>query len=324
MLSKPDDQSSFICRPDYLATILVSGTDAGTFLQGQLTSDVEAISDNYQLGAWCNPKGRVIALLKLWQTDEGIWMQFPRSLVEEVVPRMRMYILRSDVTIQDRSDAYDTIGIIGTEAVNWLTRELGELPGQGKSLEKQGIVVNADAVSVLRYQVNGKVPAINDLLGSLPDSVPVYAADAWISMDIHSGIPEIWPGTREQFIPQSLNLDILGAVNFGKGCYVGQEIVARTHYLGKPKQRMFLAKTEQTEPGTESPAPGARLFLPGASGQSCGSVVSVYDTGKNHELLVSLKIQASESGACLINDSAGPEITITDTPYPIDEALTEA
>lgn len=319
MTGTPDGDSGFICIPRGLATLLVSGDDAETFLQGQLTNDITLLKDSCQLNAWCNPKGRVIALLKLWRSDAGIWMQFPHSLLTAVATRMRIYILRSHVVIEDRSEGIETVGLFGRVAEKWLKSELRNLPGRGLSVQHQGLWINSPHRSSCRYLVNGAATEMKKYFAGFPQEIPFYDGDSWTGLDIRDGIPEILADTSEQFIPQSINLDILGAISFSKGCYTGQEIVARTHYLGTPKQRMYRAHFD-TSAG-DMPAPGSKLFLPGGREQSIGRVVSCFEAGDVCELLVSVKVHARSGGACRVRSPDGPEIILGDPPYDINNGV---
>jgi folate-binding protein YgfZ len=310
-----DGSSNYVCIMHDLATVVVRGDDAETFLQGQLTNDVTQLKDSCQLNAWCNPKGRVVTILKLWCNDDGISMQLPRSLAEPVIKRMQMYILRSHVTLEDCSDGIATAGLAGPVSKEWLATSLGEPPEPGQSAARGKIVINCPVGTSERYLVTGSSSELEEMLKSFPDEIPICDANTWTRIDIHDGIPEIWPETTEKYIPQSLNLDLLGAISFNKGCYTGQEVVARTHYLGTPKQRMYKARTASGSTARDTMAPGSKLYLPGNAEQSVGSIVSSFNTGDVQELLVSAKLHARGNKACHVHGTDGPEISLGDLPY---------
>jgi tRNA-modifying protein YgfZ len=216
----------------HLAVLTVSGKDAAKLLQGQITCNINDITESKSsLGAICNPKGRAIATFLLIKTNDAFLLVLPGELLEPVKKRLQMYILRSDVTLMDSSNDLCLIGLChsagdaeplfgttqqGTIAVNLSNRYL--------------VIAEADkAVALWSERVNHQ--------GFQPEN-----SEQWRYLDILSGLPWLTTETSEEFIPQSLNLDKLGGISFNKGCYTGQEIIARTHYLGKAKRAMFLAE----------------------------------------------------------------------------------
>jgi len=212
-----------------LGSLLVSGADARSFLQGQLSADIDALTPARALPASCNSaQGRVQAVLWLTEQADGIALLLPASLTERIAARLRKYVLRSQVKIDESPAA-------------------------------AGIVEPA-----------------------------AYRERDWQLAGIRAGLPQVYPETYESFVAQMLNLDLLGGIAFEKGCYTGQEIIARTHFRGAIKRRMFRFRSEGPPP-----APGTRVL---AGEQHAGDVVDAAATSEGCELLavVSLAQQDAE------------------------------
>jgi len=200
--------------------ISFSGTDAASFLQGQTTCDVLSLNEtNSVFGALCNPKGRVISLFHLVKRDDIFYMTLPSDLCADIIKRLKMFVFRSKVNIDDVTNQFIIIGINET-----LTEAL------------------ASALAYIRYTENDDLALLliqNSSIEELSSSFTISSDNNdWENLLISACIPEITAETSEQFIPQMLNLDTLKGISFQKGCYTGQEVVARMHYKGSVKRRL--------------------------------------------------------------------------------------
>ena len=196
------------------ALLKVSGGDAESFLQAQLTNDITLLKNNsVQLNAYCQHQGKVISLFWVMRSEEDFLLSFPLDLAEKVISRLRIFIVISDVLIEDISEHYSQIGLINED-------------------NPRAYIIN-ESLSLLIENSRNTDKEINSNY------------DEWIKASIESKIPEVYLSSSEKFVPQMLNLDIneIG-VNFSKGCYPGQEVVARLHYLGDAKRRLFTFKSE--------------------------------------------------------------------------------
>ena len=224
-----------LCPVLHLGVLTISGADAGRLLQGQISCDVNDVTETKSsLGALCNPKGRVITSFLLIKKADVFLMILPMVLLEVVKKRLQMYVLRSAVSIVDSSEHYCLLGlsstVLATEAFLH-TQQLDHVSIQFSAKQNRQLII-ADAEMAIAFW--SKQLAI----GYKPEN-----SDYWRYLDLLAGIPWLTNDTSEEFIPQMLNLDELGAISFTKGCYTGQEIVARTHYLGKAKRSLFLAES---------------------------------------------------------------------------------
>jgi tRNA-modifying protein YgfZ len=231
----------------HLRAIRVSGADTRSFLQGQLSADIDALAPARPLLASCNSaQGRVQAVVWLVERSDGIALLLPASMVERTATRLRKYVLRSKVAI--------------------------------------------------------------DELQELPDLPPAHAyrEPDWRLAGIRAGLPQVYPETHEAFVAQMLNLDLLGGVSFEKGCYTGQEIIARTHFRGAIKRRMLHFSSPSSPP-----APGTRIL---AGEQHAGDVVDAAATNEGSELLAVTTL-AQQDAALELESNRGAKLRRLTLPY---------
>lgn len=298
-----------------LGLIAVSGSEAVSFLQGQLTNDVVKLSaDSSQLGSHCSHKGRMLASFRVFMRGDGIYLQLPRALVEATLKRLRMYLLRADATAEDASDQFAGIAIAGECAPSLLAAHLERVPGQDNEVTTaRGLTLIRIPGPVPRFEIVGPPETMDGLWDDLAKTATIVNADFCALLDIRAGLPTVYPQTSDAFVPQMANLQLVEGVSFKKGCYTGQEVVARMQYLGKLKRRMYLARLTAEHP----PAPGDVLHYPcSSSEQATGWVVDARaDSDGEYELLVVLEIEARESGEVRLGGPEGPLLSLSDPPY---------
>jgi folate-binding protein YgfZ len=224
-----------LCPVLHLGVLTISGADASRLLQGQISCDVNDVTETKSsLGALCNPKGRVITSFLLIKKADVFLMILPMVLLEVVKKRLQMYVLRSAVSIADSSEHYCLLGlsssVLATEAFLH-TQQLDHVSIQFSVKQNRQLIIAETEMAIAFWSEQLAI-------GYKPEN-----SDYWRYLDLLAGIPWLTNETSEEFIPQMLNLDELGAISFTKGCYTGQEIVARTHYLGKAKRSLFLAES---------------------------------------------------------------------------------
>jgi len=239
----------------------IAGTDAVAFLQGQLTNDARLLVDGRtQLAACCTNQGRVIALLHLRQTGDGVYALLPVDLLAKVATQLRKFVLRAKVNIQEAADLQ-----VGTVLVESVAPESVRVPDQATLSMPTAQLANTAGVISFQYAPGHVLIAAPSLSWRPTSEGPFEHADArpqedWLAGEIAAGRPQVHAATSEQFIPQMLHLDLLDGISFTKGCYTGQEIVARTHHLGRVKRRTLRFHVTT---GTV-PAPLSNLLLDGA------------------------------------------------------------
>ncbi len=302
----------------HLGLIRVSGEDAEAYLQGQLTNDIREVTESHSnLAGWCNAKGRMLANFRCFRRADDYYLQTPAENVSGVVQRLGMYILRSKVTLNDVSDELIRAGLTGDCAEALLQPFFDEMPEQPNDVQQQ------DQLSLIRlagkkprYEIIGPVNQLQEIWQTAEGQAQSASADFWALQDIQAGIPTIYQATKEAFVPQMTNMQLIDGVSFTKGCYTGQEVVARMQYLGKLKRRMYLAHVETST----TPQPGDELFARlSTSGQGTGKVVAAQANGDGYDLLAVIEIASAEADEVLLGEQGSP-LKIINLPYPFAES----
>jgi hypothetical protein len=304
-----------LCDLSHYGLILAVGEEAESFLQNQFCNDVRKVTENLgQLNAYCNPKGRVLAFFRLFKTDDQYFLRMPRSILTDTLNRLRMFVLMTKVTLEDASNDLVIIGYAGPKAQQRLQVILGDAPQETDAVNHHnGLTVIRISDTSPRFEIYGKCEDVSELWSKLAADATPVGSNSWELLDIRDAIPEIVPETKEAFVPQMINLQGINALSFKKGCYPGQEIVARMHYLGKLKRRMFLAHIESNTP----PAAGESLFAANsASGQGAGKVVRAQTspTGGT-DLLAVIEIASAENDSLHLENPEGPVLKLEELPY---------
>lgn len=269
----PTMNQTFLIDLSQLAMIQISGKDASAFLQSQFTNDVRQINATQShLSAWCSPKGRVIVNFRLFQRQAVYYyMVLPQESVTTVLERLRKYVLRADVKMAVTADLLCS-GLAGELSSQILSHCLGhslsEMPLHAVFTEADTTIIKV-AESPPRYLIISEIMGLKKLWNcAIATALPVGSA-TWQLLDILAGIPQVVAATTEEFVPQMINLQTLDGVNFKKGCYPGQEVVARMQYLATHKRQMFLLKAHNA---TTVPLPGDLLYTD--ANESIGKIVN--------------------------------------------------
>ena len=271
---------------DSLSAIAIRGADATAFLQGQLSNDLDSLSPTRTLLASCNSaQGRVQVVMHLIQRRDGIVALVPTALVEQTLLRLRKYVLRSKVVLSDAR---------GELTAYWPTAQQLQALGLPTPAAAHDHVEH-DGSSIVRWPD----PQERYLLIGPSGASHGDSSEAWRLADIRAGLAQVSPQTHELFVAQMLNLDLIGGISFEKGCYTGQEIIARTHFRGAVKRRMF-----RFEADSPPPAPGTRVL---ASGTHAGEVVDAVATERGCEMLAVIALGQREHE--LVTEQA-PEVVM--------------
>ena len=252
-----------LARVADLSVLAFEGADALGFLQGQTTIDVAGLApERWQLGGYCSPKGRLLAIFDCWRQGTGVGMLLPTSISLAISRRLTMFVLRSKVTIRDVTAQWRVLGILGKGSADALTAAGQDVPdhaGAMRQLDSGEYLVRLPVGENCAERLLLLTPAEREhhWLAALA-ALPQVGPELWWWAQIDAAVPTILTTTQELFVPQALNLEVLGGVNFRKGCYPGQEVVARSQYLGKLRRRMFLAHAA-------SVGAGADIFQDGAA-----------------------------------------------------------
>ena len=312
------DAPLYLSDLSWLGLLEVKGDDLLTYLQGQLSNDINTVSSSLsQLSALCTPKGRIRALFRIIADGDKLLLQLPHPLLEENLKRLKMFILMSRVELNDASDDYVKIGIAGKDAEKTLQKAGFTIPQETNMVVKNNhIILLRLAGEQPRFECLGRFEDIKPLWELLTAQAKILNAGQWRLLDIKSGIPNVFPQSSENFIPQMLNLQVLNGVSFKKGCYTGQEVVARMQYLGKLKRRMYLAQCQSDT----LPEPGSSLYsASSSSGQGAGKIVDAQFSAPGEvSLLAVITTDAVEKQDIFLDEAMQQALSIQELPYSLE------
>jgi len=298
-----------------LDVIIIEGKDAEVFLQGQITNDIKLTKDEEKAiyAGYCSPKGRLIAFFLIIKAWDKYFLFCPTSISDEISKKLSMYVLRSKVVIEKAPGNTSYFNFYGGTKVEEKFKKIwGDVPYPTKIMETTQHPNEQNTTGLLsitklagengRFLVLGEDETINMLHDEVFQNTDTLDGESWNASDIEAKIPNIFKETQDKFIPQSLNLDLIDAINFKKGCYTGQEIVARTHYLGKPKRRMYLGSINTKK----SPSLGDEITV---EGENVGQIINLYkkDLGV-YRILFEILIEKLDSNLMLSNEILIKEI----------------
>jgi hypothetical protein len=307
------------CDLSHYGIIAAYGDDASTFLQAQFTNDINLVDETHsQLSALCSPKGRMLCNFRIFRREQTYYLVLPYELLEAALSRLRMFVLRSKVTLEDASDALMGIGASGDKIIEHLGNIAGKLPeGIDESIEYKDFMIIRVAGVVPRYEIYGLLEAMKKMWQALDVHATPVGASVWELLNIQAGIPVITASTIDAYVPQMANMHLINGVSFSKGCYPGQEIVARMHYLGKLKRRMYrIGFTAHDNPESGS----ALVTETSTESQDIGSILSAQkNPDGNYEALAVIQVNEAENSQLKLGDAQGPDVTVLDLPYAFDD-----
>ncbi|CDY76503.1 Folate-dependent protein for Fe/S cluster synthesis/repair in oxidative stress [Caballeronia glathei] len=290
----------------------VRGEDAASFLHTQLTNDVQHLdASTARLAGYCSPKGRLLASFLMWRTADAVRLLISQDVQAAVQKRLSMFVLRAKAKLADATPEVAAVGFAGDVRAA-LSGIFDALP-DGVHVKVEGphgaLIRVPDAAHRPRFLWVGPKAEVEARLAGLEQKLTRAPAALWDWLDIHAGEPRITQATSEQFVPQMVNFDVLGGVNFKKGCYPGQEIVARSQYRGTLKRRTALAHAEAAAPGNE-------VFHSDDPGQPCGLVINTAPAEHGGvDCLVEIKLAALEPGKVHVGSAEGPALSFLPLPY---------
>ena len=289
----------------HLSLIECAGEDAKSFLHNQLTSDVNHLTPGAaQHAAWCTAKGRMQASFLNYRTSDAYRLLLSADLLAATQKRLQMFVLRSKVRISDLTGANEIIGLSGPKAEAALIHAGLPVPGEAvaSAAFADGTIIRIDASRFVLVSAAAAAPALWQALSALamPAGTPV-----WQWLDVQAGIPLITEATKEAFVPQMANFDKIGGVSFHKGCYPGQEIVARTQYLGKVKRHLYRIHADVPV------AAGALIFTADSPEHPCGMVANAAPSPTGgYDALAVIQENFVDSPGLALGESGGPGFSV--------------
>ena len=308
------ENSTILTDLSNFALIAASGVDSAAFLQGQLTNDINKIShERGQYSGYCSPKGRLLANFLVWQDGSDYFLQLPADIALSIQKRLSMFVLRAKVVLRDKSDDNVRLGVAGKNA-EAAAHQI--FPG---GLADNLAVRSTDGVTLIRlapqrFEVIAPLHAAPVIWQKLAAHAQPVGHHVWSWLNIQAGLPLISTATQDQFVPQMVNFELIGGVDFKKGCYTGQEIVARTQYLGKLKRRLYLADLQSNN----APVAGDALFSADLGEQASGMIVNAaLSPNGSYSLLASIQMASAAAQTIHWQSLTGPTLAIRNLPYPV-------
>jgi folate-binding protein YgfZ len=305
---------AFFCPLSHEGVLAVRGADAGKFLQGQLTCNIDYLSEaKATLGARCTQKGRMQSSFRILLEGDGVLLAMASELIDAQLLDLKKYAVFSKSKLTDESASWVRFGLQDADSA---LVSLGLDLAQATDSVARANDLIAIRVSPARTELWVRVEQGDDVRTRLAGQLPEASLNDWLLGQIRAGIGQVFGQTREEFIPQMINLQAVGGVSFKKGCYTGQEIVARMQYLGKLKRRLY----RLTMAAGELPEPGTALFSPVHS-SAVGNVVVAARSDVGIELLAVLQADAAEDGNLHLGAADGEPLHMSDLPYTLDSKL---
>ncbi|SDS68325.1 CAF17-like 4Fe-4S cluster assembly/insertion protein YgfZ [Pseudomonas oryzae] len=303
--------TAFFTPLDHEGILAVHGVDAAKFLQGQLTCNLNYLNaETSSLGARCTPKGRMLSSFRIVPLADGFALAMARELVEAQLADLKKYAVFFKAQLADETASWARFGLADGDGV---LLALGiDLPAEPGRVARNGELL-AVRLHGERCELWAPAAEAATVQQRLAAQLAEGSLNDWLLSQVRAGVAQVFGATRELFIPQMLNLQSLGGVSFKKGCYTGQEIVARMQYLGRLKRRLYRLRLD----GGELPAPGSELFSP-VHGSSVGEVALAARSADGIELLAVLQDNAVEDGRLHLGSLEGPALQLLELPYSID------
>lgn len=303
--------SAFFCTLTHEGVLAVRGPDAGKFLQGQITCNIDYLKDgSASLGARCTPKGRMLSSFRILPDTDGFLLAMASELVEPQLTELKKFAAFSKSQLFDESKNWLRFGLKGADET--LIRLGLKLPQALSQVARHDglIAIRLDSGRAELWVPTGQVEKVKPILTAQLTEAPL---NSWLLAQVRAGIGQVFGATSEQFIPQMINLQAVGGVSFRKGCYSGQEIVARMQYLGKLKRHLYrLSLNDQ-----QLPEPGTELFSPVHS-SSVGEVVLAATEERGIELLAVLQDDAAQSSQIHLGSPEGTSLHLLNLPYDLN------
>jgi len=310
-------QSHSVVAPlTHLATLSFAGADAEAFLQGQVSCDVQGLDSGHAaLGCYCTPQGRMLANFVLWRAGNALHMTLSADIAGAIQKRLRMFVLRSKVEISMADADPVLLGVAGPAGARALNDAIGAAPADPMSLHSND---GATAIGIpgRRFLVAMRPQRAIALWQELTATLESVGTAAWQWLDILAGMPLVTGPTQDQFVPQMTNLELIGGISFQKGCYTGQEVIARAQYRGKVKRRMFLAHVA----GATARAGDRVVGVGGDDSESVGGIVvnAAPSPEGGSDVLAVLQSASLGAGTLRLHTADGPMLELRPLPYGIE------
>ena len=299
----------------HFSMLEISGKDAFDFLHGQFICDLNDLENHgWLLSGWCLPNGKTICTFIIFSIDKSFFLILPSMLKDKILKRLTMYVLRSDVSITDVSDNYALLGFSGKNI-----KEIIDPHGLENAFVKNKLCFTA-GFSLLtlwdntpRYIMISKIETITEIMNQITSTCIAGERTDWSLMDIEAGIPWITNAISENFLPQMLNIDQMHGMSLKKGCYPGQEIIARLHYRGQLKKRMYLGYGDSMI----TPGPGDRLENKDTK-TNIGEIIDAErDISNGFKFLAVVDTEYASNSNLVLSEMPDASVNLQEITYPV-------
>lgn len=308
--------ASIVAPLAHLGLIDAVGEEVTPYLHNLTSTNIKSLpAGRAQLSSLSGPKGRMLASFLLWRIENGVRLALATDLHASMLKKLGMYVLRSKVKLGDSGNGRVLLGLAGADAETALGSAALAIPGNALDLAQSGdvaVIRLADG----RFVVDCPADKAESLWSSFRNSgLQAAGTTAWQWLDIQAGLPLVSARTSDEFVAQMINYELLGGVSFDKGCFPGQEIIARTQHLGKVKKRMFAAHLE----ADAEVLAGTDLYAAEFGEQSCGKVVAATPAPEGGvDALVAVQLAVHETGSAHLGAPDGPQLSFRPLPYAVD------
>lgn len=304
-------QGPILCDLSHIGLISATGDDAQAFLQGQLSNDLNTVSDTRaQLSSYSSPKGRAFTTFQIMQRQGTYYLSLSHDILEPVLKRLRMFVMRSQVALEDATDSLVHFGYADPQGDEHLRAALGVVPENDLDVIQQGdLTIIRRPASVPRFEIFGELDAAQQLWHQLSVHAAAVGSSGWDYFEIEAGIPHVTANSMEAWVPQMMNLHLIDAISFEKGCFPGQEIVARLKYLGKNKRQTYRLVIDDFK------LPAVGELIEDAEGKEAGKVLNAaLNPDGKAEVLAVMKMAALAGELQL----KGKPAVLLDVPYTLE------
>ncbi|OEG74195.1 glycine cleavage system protein T [Shewanella colwelliana] len=294
----------------HLGLLSVTGEQGRSFIHGQVTTDITSLSaEQWMWGAHCDPKGKMLASFRAFSMGDALMLMQPKDTLAVDLPQLAKYAVFSKADLTDASDEWTMLGVAGAEAKTWVETQFGEISAQLTEIPNGVVLKDGE-----RYIIIVATQASEILLSEITQ--PIYSHTLWQILEIKAGYPNIAASHQGQFVPQMCNLQAVNGISFNKGCYMGQETVARMKYRGGNKRALYILTGTASDPITLE----TKLELALEDGyKKTGTIIEVAQTGEHVVLTAVLPNDTQNDAALRVEGDEASSLTIRPLPYSLDE-----
>ncbi|GIU20319.1 tRNA-modifying protein YgfZ [Shewanella colwelliana] len=294
----------------HLGLLCVTGEQGRSFIHGQVTTDITSLSaDQWMWGAHCDPKGKMLASFRAFSMGDALMLMQPKDTLAVDLPQLAKYAVFSKADLTDASDEWTMLGVAGAEAKTWVETQFGEISAQLTTIPNGVVLKDGE-----RYIIIVATQASETLLSEITQ--PIYSHNLWQSLEIKAGYPNIAASHQGQFVPQMCNLQAVNGISFNKGCYMGQETVARMKYRGGNKRALYIL----TGTASDTVTLETKLELALEDGyKKTGTIIEVAQTGEHLVLTAVLPNDTQNDAALRVEGDEASSLTIRPLPYSLDD-----